>query len=564
MKKRFEKGTTGKAFQDTHIRNQMAEIVFEDKDYAFGSFIGELENRGVISEEDVLHYNNLYSEMKAQKDNIEFLNISGKRAFMNNITKEMDIINKINIAQQKHDKNTSVLKETFQGDEDGFNKAMKKELKAYNEEVSIFGNILSQIQQNKRNILKGEPAVQVEYETKFDENGNEIVTQAESTKSEKVQEEQNADVPVKVMKDSMFNRLSSLGKKALENIGITFDTLNDTQTKEEVKNDDTSDINDDSSNDYTQDPKYMDLEQERISYQEQTDESYLENENKTLEKELATIEDDNDPRIAEIDALMSDNEEQIQLRKEAENLEKEIDSYKTPETIVARSAAQDKLQSVKNKIKPVTRKDWSETESGKRQEEIKNKSQSKVKNDKIIDDEKTTLLDEDVYKSFVDNGTIPSGVINSLVDKISENQKLTQEEEAVRKAFSNDIENLLKQKAEVTEDYDKEIEDDYDMSDDEQAAIAEYEKKAVRRKKTKKSISEDSEKKNKELLKKAPEKKDGPSNIFGSGRAKTMSNTTQVAMAKVEKVKSVFGGIVKQEAVAKVDAKTKEIYDIQF
>ena len=35
--------------------------------------------------------------MKAQKDNIEFLNISGKRAFMNNITKEMDIVNKINI-----------------------------------------------------------------------------------------------------------------------------------------------------------------------------------------------------------------------------------------------------------------------------------------------------------------------------------------------------------------------------------------------------------------------------------------------------------------------------------
>ena len=94
-----------------------------------------------------------------------------------------------------------------------------------------------------------------------------------------------------------------------------------------------------------------------------------------------------------------------------------------------------------------------------------------------------------------------------MVDKISENQELTPEEEAVRQAFSNEIENLLKQKAEVTEDYDKEIEDDYDMSDDEQAAIAEYEKKAVRRKKTKKSISEDSEKKNKELLKKAPEKK---------------------------------------------------------
>lgn len=570
LKKRFEKGTTGKAFQDTHIRNQMAEIVFEDKDYAFGSFIGELENRGVISEEDVIHYNNLYSEMKAQKDNIEFLNISGKRAFMNNITKEMDIVNKINIAQQKHEKNTSVLKETFQGDEDGFNKAMKKELKAYNEEVSIFGNILSQIQQNKRNILKGEPAVQVEYETKFDENGNEIVTQPESTKSEKVQEEQKADVPVKVMKDSMFNRLSDLGKKALENLGITFDTLNDTKTKEEVKNDDTSDVNDDSSSDYTQDSEYMDLEQERIFYQAQTDESYLENENKALEKELASIEDDNDPRIAEIDALMSDNEEQIQLRKEASELSKNQLSKSTkPEDVISRYEAEEKLKSLKEKIKPVTRKDWSETESGKRQEEIKNKSQSKVKNDKIIDDEKTTLLDEDVYKSFVDNGTIPSGVINSLVDKISENQELTPEEKSVRQAFSNEVENLLKQKAEVTEDYDKEIEDDYDMSDDEQAAIAEYEKKAVRRKKTKKSISEDSEKKNKELLKKAPEKKDGPSNIFGSGRAKTMSNTTQVAMDKVEKAKSVFGGIVnkfkaayeKDKALLGINKKEQKLKD---
>ena len=149
LKKRFEKGTTGKAFQDTHIRNQMAEIVFEDKDYAFGSFIGELENRGVISEEDVVHYNNLYSEMKAQKDNIEFLNISGKRAFMNNITKEMDIVNKINIAQQKHDKNTSVLKETFKGDEDGFNKAMKKELKAYMKK--FLSSVISCRKSNKTN-----------------------------------------------------------------------------------------------------------------------------------------------------------------------------------------------------------------------------------------------------------------------------------------------------------------------------------------------------------------------------------------------------------------------------
>ena len=372
---------------------------------------------------------------------------------------------------------------------------------------------------------------------------------------------------MQVMKESMFNRLSKLGKEALKSVGIDLDTLNDVQP--ENQNDATSDVNDDTSTDFTQDPEYMDLEQERIFYQAQTDESYLENENKSLEKELATIEDDNDPRIAEIDALMSDNEEQIQLRKEAENLEKEIASYKTPETIVARSAAQDKLQSVKNKIKPVTRKDWSETESGKRQEEIKNKSQADVKNDKIIEDEKTTLLDEDVYKSFVDNGTIPSGVINSLVDKISENQKLTPEEEAVRQAFSNDIENLLKQKAEVTEDYDKEIEEDYDMSDDEQAAIAEYEKKAVRRKKTKKSISEDSEKKNKELLKKAPEKKDGPSNIFGSGRAKTMSNTTQVAMDKVEQVKSVFGGIVnkfkaayeKDKAILGINKKEQKLKD---
>lgn len=543
LKQRFEKGTTGKAYQDTHIRNQMAEIVFEDKDYAFGSFMGELEKRGVVGEEDVVHYNNLYSEMKAQKDNIEFLNISGKRAFMNNITKEMDIVNKINIAQQKHDKNKAVLAETFKGDEAGFNKAMKNELKAYNEEVSIFGNILSQIQQNKRNILKGEPAVKVEYETKIDENGNEIIVQAESTKSEKVQEEQNADVPVQVMKESMFNRLSKLGKEALKSVGIDLDTLNDVQPKNQ--NDATSDVNDDTSTDFTQDPEYMDLEQERIFYQAQTDESYLENENKSLEKELATIEDDNDPRIAEIDALMSDNEEQIQLRKEASELSKNQLSKSTkPEDVISRYDAEEKLKSLREKIKPVTRKDWSETESGKRQEEIKNKSQADVKNDKIIEDEKTTLLDDDVYKSFVDNGTIPSGVINSLVDKISNNQELTPEEEAVRQAFSNEIENLLKQKAEVTEDYDKEIEDDYDMSDDEQAAIADYEKKAVRRKTTKKSISEDAEQKSKEVLKKAPPKKDGPSNIFGSGRAKTMSNTTQLAMDKVEQAKTVFGGIV--------------------
>jgi hypothetical protein len=66
----------------------------------------------------------------------------------------------------------------------------------------------------------------------------------------------------------------------------------------------------------------------------------------------------------------------------------------------------------------------------------------------------TETLSNDAYKKFVETGEVSQGVIANIAQKIKAGEKLTKEEESVRQAKSEEVENLLKEesKAEVKED----------------------------------------------------------------------------------------------------------------
>ena len=71
-------------------------------------------------------------------------------------------------------------------------------------------------------------------------------------------------------------------------------------------------------------------------------------------------------------------------------------------------------------------KDPSETTK----EEVKKKDQTKIT--------------EEVYKEFVDKGTVSQDVLDSIANKIKNNEKLTAKEESIRQAKSKEVESLLR------------------------------------------------------------------------------------------------------------------------
>ena len=64
------------------------------------------------------------------------------------------------------------------------------------------------------------------------------------------------------------------------------------------------------------------------------------------------------------------------------------------------------------------------------QEDVKKKEQTEVT--------------EEIYKEFVDKGTVPQGVLNRIASKIKNNEKLTSQEESIRQAKSKEVESLLR------------------------------------------------------------------------------------------------------------------------
>ena len=255
---KFEKGSQGRQMQDFHIKQQMAELVFNNKEEAFSDFIGHLEEKGTLSAEQVDAYSETFSQMKAAKEDIADLSIVGKSAYMNNIAGEMDIVGKIEIETNKHNKNIKLLEEQLKDDPDGLAKAIKKQETVYKQQMGILGNLLSGFQQNKKNILKGDPATKVDFDTTYDENGNEIYKEPTSEKSEEVQKEEDSFGPPS-MKKSMFDKISEQGKSALESIGLggLFGENAQTKNEEIIDNDLTKDGTENVEDDFDDDSYYI-------------------------------------------------------------------------------------------------------------------------------------------------------------------------------------------------------------------------------------------------------------------------------------------------------------------
>lgn len=537
LKNRYEKGTNGQAYQDYHVKQQMAELVHNDKEEHFVDFMQTLESKGVLDDTQIQKYSDLFSEMKQVKNEIGDLNIVGKQAYLNTVVAESDVISKIDIETNKHNKNLAILQDQLNDDPKALAKATDKQEQVYKKQMTILANMLSQHQGNKKKILVGDPATKVDFETAVDENGNEIYVEPTTENSEEVQKEEAETAAPKMIK-SAFTKMNDQAKKALESIGLG-DLFGDSKgeidvnTKEEV-----------AEEVVPQSTEFGELEKSKLLYNAQTDSSYLNNENLALEKELAEIDVDNDSRIAEIDAQMGSNEEQISLLERKDTLGKELSEIKennSPRAIEINN----ELSEIEAELKPVQRTKWEDTDKGKQQTKLK-PQQPKVENPNIIKDDAKTQLDNDAYQEFLDKGVIASGVINAIANDISNGKKLTVEQQAVRNEFNEEIEQILNEKLKVQKDVENNVDKDFDMNDPEQVAQANYQKRALARKAKMKKLDDTAADFKKTLDKTVQKAKGKIESVFGIGRSRKLDpNTiideaTKQAQNLADRAKSAF------------------------
>ena len=69
----------------------------------------------------------------------------------------------------------------------------------------------------------------------------------------------------------------------------------------------------------------------------------------------------------------------------------------------------------------------------------------KQQKDKKKAPEKPGEVTNDVFNRFIDTGEVSTDVVNNIAEKIKNNQQLTPQEESIRRAYSEDVEAILKQ-----------------------------------------------------------------------------------------------------------------------
>ena len=185
----FEKGTEGKAWQDRHIRHQMAELVMENKGGLFAEFTRNLYEEGKIDEDEMKKYGELYDNIASQYSVIKDLNIKGKKAFMYNAAHEHHFNSKIEEATQNFKKNREVhralidaqiedinnsdlspeqkISETKKLQEELLNKE-KQEEKIFKQKISPLANMIAQVKENQKNLLLDKKANPVEYDVEYE------------------------------------------------------------------------------------------------------------------------------------------------------------------------------------------------------------------------------------------------------------------------------------------------------------------------------------------------------------------------------------------------------------
>lgn len=445
LKQLFDKGTKGKIWQDYHIRSQMAELVFEDKGESFVGFTTDLHENGIINDEELETYSNLFDQMAEVKNDISSLNIKGKKAVMTNIMAEQFFNDSIEVEKAKSAKNIETLKRTISNPET-LQREMEKEQANLSDKINILSNNAAKAANNVELLISGRKAEPVDFDVKKDQYGQEFITADPTTEDAPDLKESN---PSKE-KTSLTDRAKQLFDRT---IGAFSSILNPQSEQEGEQQQETS---------------------EGVA---QATDGAIEALNQIADVQAMA------KSLTPGESFLVDGQEA--LVDAIKGTDDNIDSIEY--TVPADPNVQDSQP--QKKIARLTKNNTFFDDRNNRVLNVQKKA-AEQKPSRVSNDDSKTDLDDATYNDFVDKGTVPSGVINNISEKIATNQKLNDRELSVQKEFSPEIEENLKKRQQDEIDAMTDIDENTDIDESEKN----YVKKASARTAKKKSLSGESKK----------------------------------------------------------------------
>ena len=438
LKRIFEKGTDGKAWQDKFIHDQMAELVMDNKGGAFQDFVQTMYNENKINDDDVVRYGKLYNDIATQYDSIKNLKIAGKKAYMLNAANELHFQNKIAEATDSYQNSRQAIldimetvpqEERTQSFSADIERKLKKEEDIFKAKITPLANMISKTKQNKTNLLLDKSAVPVDYDVaiQYDETGNADIQYVEKemkqqspSANEDLENGEDQNQQTDEQYDEMFKEgwknVKEAGKTAKEYVKKILGFANNEEENNEQNTEEDATIaetNPDAGNDVQSEQEIEELNEieknrteelknvssipDEISLDPETQKQAVEAKKIESEQKIKEINDNYDQQVAEVKA-----------------------KYSNPET-----------KTNEQEITPSPK------------QEFKNPN-VRESNDEIG----ITTKDKNEFKQ---KGTVGSNVITYLANKNNEGKKLTKSETEIYDAFKEDIDEASKTEIDYVE-----------------------------------------------------------------------------------------------------------------
>ena len=485
FKRGVKAGEKGAEAVETHIHEQMAELVFQGKEHLYPELAEMLKKNGVVDDKKAEYFDELFNDMQKTKSEIEPLNIKGKYAYLLNVARIKDIESKIAIETDKYTNNKKVIDTQLEKDSPEHTKAITLENNKYKEQVENLSYAQEQLNQNKSRLLSGKPAKETILDFETDENGN-VKYVIRDPEEKPVVNNNGVEVQPEMPRRTILSRLTDKAKALVSGLGID-DFLNKELPKK--------------SEEPVADRKITTKEQlKELQTKGLADNEQLFVNGKQVESH--SIQDD----IGDKTASLMDYQT---VKPESDKLD-----YTTQENIDALKGqvigTKDGLFNTSDetpadiviKTKPAEDKPNEAPFTKPSAEEV-----SKTifeNNPKITVDDTAKRVSPEDYKNFVDNGEVKSGTLDYIAEKMIDSKKLTIKEEAVRQEFAKEVEALVKNKEAI----EKEKNDSAVAEEQLTGPESEFVKKVSRRKSKATTLAEQDAIEVEKLKGKAPIKSD--------------------------------------------------------
>ena len=425
FKRGVKAGEKGAQAVETHIHEQMAELVFQGKEHLYPELAEMLKKNGVVDDAKAEYFDQLFNDMQKTKNEIEPLNIRGKYAYLLNVANIKDIESKIAIETEKYTNNKKVIESQLKKGTPEYEKAVKLEDNKYKQQIEHLSYAQEQLNSNKSKLLTGKPAKETILDTEIDENGN-VKYVIRDPEAESVVNDKGETVKPEMPRRTILDRLTDASKKLVSGLGID-DFLN----KELPK------------------PAEGPIADRQITSIEQL-------------KELQT------KGLADNEQLFV-NGKQVESHSISDDIKDTTASHMDYQTVKPESdkmdyTTQENIDSLKGQVLGTKNGLFNASDSTPADIVIKTKPaetppiETKAAefpvdtakaifeaNDKITVDDTAKRISAEDFK----NGEIKSGHLDYIAEKMMDGKKLTIKEEAVLKEFSKEVKALVKNKEAV-------------------------------------------------------------------------------------------------------------------